>query len=262
MIRTKHIFRQDVSVLSHDYLGDTSVRALAIHHLIERYELDAYVVAPPASRFFPFWRAVFGSARVVADASQIPHRFRDARISAPTQRDWAYGLAGFNVFEAVMWENGFFDTAGMRIIPPIVFPSDPRARAAMIYPAERTDQNAVYNSKWWSATCTELRRQGYAIHLLGSRDHPPLAEFFAETEIDRVFEPTVEGLRACAASSSLAIGGSTGPTWALLFSDIRQIVLESHRAPHGYWFFDRCQEVLAKRLWILPSLESLVPRLD
>jgi hypothetical protein len=233
------------------------MRVLAIRYLAERYELDALIVPQPNPTLVPLWQAVFGE-RVLADVSFIPPDFRDARVSAPTDLDWQYGCNGFNAFEGVMWENGFFDTARMRITPPVVFPCDPSARAAMIYPAERTDGNVVYDSAWWLNTCAALRRKGFAIHLLGLRLHPRLKELFAGAEFDRSFEPTIDGLRACAAASSLAVGGSTGPTWALLMSDIPQVVLESRRAPHGCWFFDRCQAVLSKKLRILPNLEAFL----
>jgi hypothetical protein len=128
----------------------------------------------------------------------------------------------------------------------------------MIYPAEGTNGNRVYDSAWWLAACRMLRDGGLAIHHLGGRGHAPLADFYRQFRADREYEPTIDGLRRCAAESSLAIGGSTGPTWALLFSDIPQIVLESRQSPHGYWFFDRCQEVLSKKLRICSTLESLV----
>lgn len=259
MTRTKHIFRQDVPCLRYAALGDTAVRALAIYHLIERYRLEALIVPQPNPALVPLWQAVFGRERILADASQIPREFRDARMSAPTSLDWCCGSAGFNVFESVMWENGFFDTAKARISPPLVFPCDVQARAAMIYPAEETDGNRVYDSAWWRTACETLRDKGYRLHLLGHKSHPRLAELFAHTEFDRSFEPTVEGLRTCVAASSLAVGGSTGPTWTLLFSDIPQIVLESRRSPHGYWFFERCQPVLTKRLQIVPALETAIP---
>lgn len=82
---------------------------------------------------------------------------------------------------------------------------------------------------------------------------------YDSTEFDRVFEPTIAGLRECVAVSSLAIGGSTGPTWALLLSDIRQIVLESKKSPHGYWFFDRCQNAITKHLDVVTNLKCLIP---
>lgn len=254
MTRTKHIFRQDVPCLRYAALGDTAVRVVAIHHLVERYELDALIVPQPNPALVPLWQAVFGE-RVLADVSLVPPDFRDARVSCPTELDWEYGSAGFNAFESVMWESGFFDTARMRIAPPAAFACDRHARAAMIYPAERTDGNAAYDAAWWLSACAALRRKGFRIHLLGHPSHPPLAEFYEQTQFDRCFEPTIDGLRACVAASSLALGGSTGPTWALLLSDIPQIVLESRRSPHGYWFFERCQPVLAKKLRIVPNLD-------
>jgi hypothetical protein len=164
----------------------------------------------------------------------------------------------FDVFESVMWENGFFGTSRLKIVPPLVFPCDPRAKAVMIYPGEGTNGNRVYDSAWWLDACRLLRERGWSVHHLGRRDHPPLADFYRRFTADREFEPTIDGLRCCAAGSSLAIGASTGPTWALLFSDIPQIVLEARQSPHSCWFFERCQRVLAKKLRIYSTLESLL----
>lgn len=258
MTRIKHVFRQDVPCLRYAALGDTAVRVLAIHYLVERYKLDALIVPQPNANLIPLWQAVFGSERIITDASRIPREFRDARMSAPTGLDWYFGSAAFNVFESVMWESGFFDTGRLQITPPVVFPCDASARAAMIYPMEGTDGNAVYDSAWWQNACAALRRKGYSLNLLGHKTSPRLADFFRTTSFDRSFEPTIDGLRRCAAASSLAVGGSTGPTWALLFSDIPQVVLESRRSPHGYWFFDRCQAVLTKRLRIVPTLDAQI----
>lgn len=35
------------------------------------------------------------------------------------------------------------------LTPPLVFRCNPRAKAVMIYPAERTNGNRVYDSAWW-----------------------------------------------------------------------------------------------------------------
>ena len=232
---------------------------ITICHLIKRYDLDAIVVPQPRPEFIPLWQSALGADRVVADPRDIPMSHDRARISHPTRLDWSFGSAGWTVFESVMWENGFFDTRELHIVPPIVFPANHRADAVMIFPAEATDGNRVYDADWWVRTCNELWSGGWRVNLLEGTDHPPLKTFYQRAPFDAIFPPTIEGLRACVTSSSLAVGGSTGPTWAFLMSDIPQVVLESKRAPHGYWFFDRCQAVLAKRLRILSTLESAAP---
>lgn len=257
MIRTKHVFRQDVPCLQYAALGDTAVRVLSVHYLITRYNLDALVVPQPNPTLIPLWETVLRPERIVRNPNDIPPEFRLAQVSAPTELDWRYGSAGWNVFESVMWENGFFNTGHMRIIPPIVFHCAPRAKAVMVFPNEVTDGNRVFDSRWWIQSCRQLRAGGYSLNLLGNRTHQALLELYAEVKFDREFEPTLDGLRQCVAESSLAIGGSTGPTWTLLFSDIPQIVLESHRSPHGYWHFDRCQTVLGKKLNVIATIECL-----
>lgn len=260
MIRTinKHVFRQDVPCLSYAALGDTAVRAIALRHLVDAYDLDAIIVPQPNPAFYELWRDVFGADRVVGDPSEIPKSHRLARISHPTSRDWEYGSSGWNVFESVMWESGFFRTLNLRITPPNVYPCDPGARAAMIYPAEHTDGNRVYDAEWWIATCRRLRAKGYAIHHLGATDVPALEHLHDRIRFDRYFPPEFHALKECLACSSLAIGGSTGPTWVALLSDIPQIVLDSRRSPHGYWHFDRCQAVLTKKLTLLTRLDAII----
>jgi hypothetical protein len=258
MTRIKHVFRQDVPCLRYAALGDTAVRALTIHHIIKTYDLDALVVPQPNPGVVGLWELVIGRERVIADPRDIPPSHRDARVSAPTPRDWEYGWAAWNVFESVMWENGFFDTARLQITPPVVFPCDHRGKAAMIYPNEVTDGNRVFDSDRWLSICRALREQGYALHFLGSTSNQALRSFYDEMSFDRVFEPNLEGLRDCVAASTIAVGASTGPTWALFLSDIPQIVLQSHRSPPDYWFFDRCQAVLTKQLVILPTVECAI----
>lgn len=261
MTRTKHLFRQDAPCLRYVALGDSAVRIIALHHLIAAHDLDAIIVPPAKPEFHSFWTDVFGPDRVILDPERIPPSHALAKISSPTPLDWQYGAAAWNVFESVMWESGFFHTQRLRITPPLVFQARHRAPAAMIYPAEATDGNRVYDSQWWIRSCASLRALGYGIHCLGLKDHPPLREFFETVKFDGLFPPTLQGLRECVAESSVAIGSSTGPTWALLMSDIPQIVLESKKSPHGYWHFDRCQTVLTKRLRIVSTLECLIPAL-
>jgi hypothetical protein len=250
-----------VPCLQYAALGDTAVRVIAIHHVVTEHNLDAIVVPLRRADFALLWTGAFGEQRVVWDPADIPPEYRYARVSAPTSLDWQFGSAGWNVFESVLWENGFFRTSKLKIEPPILFRCDPYARAVMIYPEEYTDGNRVYDAHWWIATCRLLREKGYSINLLGSMRCESLNGLREVISFDRTFLPTLVGLRDCIAGSSLAIGGSTGPTWTCLMSDIPQIVLESKKAPHGYWFFDRCQTVLKKRLSIISTLDSFVPRL-
>ncbi len=259
MTRTKHVFRQDVPCLHYAALGDTAVRIIAIQHLITAYCLDAIIVPPRKEALLPLWADVFGADRVFVSAHDIPNDYRQARVSAPTNLDWSFGTAGWNVFESVMWENGFFDTARLKITPPVIYPANHRSRGVMIYPSEQTDGNRVYDSDWWIGTCRLFREQGYALNHLGGTSNSALRKLYDLIQFDRTFEPSIAGLRDCVAVSSLAIGGSTGPTWALLLSDIRQIVLESKQSPHGYWFFDRCQNAITKHLDIVTNLKCLIP---
>ena len=238
-------------------LGDTAVRVVAIEHLVRTLDLD-YIIVPPAKPdLLPLWQDVFGTARVVA-ADQIPASHSLAEVSGTTDLDWRYGAAGWNVFESVLWELGYFRTRNTRITPPIVYRANHQAKAMMIYPAEKTDGNRVFDSDWWICTCGEIRQAGFKINLLGSLEHAPLKKLFDAVTFDHIYPPRIQGLRDCVANSSCAIGSSTGPTWALLLSDIPQIVLESKKSPHGYWHFDRCQEVLTKRFQILSSFEALL----
>jgi hypothetical protein len=261
LTRTKHVFRHDVPCLQYAALGDTAVRVIAIHHAVREYDLDAIVVPLPRPDFALLWTGAFGEERIVWDPEAIPLEYRFARVSAPTSLDWQFGSAGWNVFESVLWENGFFRTLKMKIEPPILFPCNPFARAVMIYPEEHTDGNRIFDATWWIETSGQLRAKGYSLNYLGSMRCQALERRYQVMEFDRTFPPTLSGLRECVAASSLAIGGSTGPTWTCLMSDIPQIVLESKKAPHGYWFFDRCQTVLSKRLFIVSTLDSFVPRL-
>ncbi len=259
MTPMKYVFRQDASCLRYAALGDTAVRVIAIHHLVRRHGLDAVVVPQPNSILVPLWTAAFGIEKVVSDPARIPESHSHARICRPTGLDWAFGSAGWTVFETVLWENGFFDTQQLQIIPPILYRANHQSRRVMIYPVEHTDGNRVLNSDWWIQTCSTIKQLGWGLNLLGSTQHEPLRELFARIAFDEVFPPTIDGLRNCVGASAWAIGGSTGPSWVLLMSDIPQIVVETKRSPHGYWHFDRCQHVLVKRLRIVTGVDGQLP---
>jgi hypothetical protein len=257
LTRTKRVIRQDAPCLRYVALGDTAVRIVAIEHWVRTLDLDYIIVPPAKADLLPLWHDVFGADRVVA-GDRIPASHALADVSSPTDLDWRYGAAAWNVFESVLWELGYFQTRGTRITPPIIYRANHQAKAVMIYPAETTDGNRVFDSDWWIRTCADIRKAGFKINLLGRVDHAPLKKLFDSVTFDQIYPPRIQGIRDCVANSSCAIGSSTGPTWALLLSDIPQIVLESKKSPHGYWHFDRCQEMLTKRLHILTSLETLL----
>lgn len=252
-MKNKHVFDQSVSSLRYMALGDSAVRIIGIHSIIQQYNLDAIVIPHNSASLLPLWKRALGD--IVQ--SVVPKTHRHATISAPTSLDFGYGSAGFNVFESVYWENGFFDTPKMRVNPPCLFRCDKSSRSVMIYPTEHTDGNRVYDSDFWIKTATKIRELGYKINLLGDRNNK-LEKFFTTVSIDRHFPPNLDGLEACIAASSCAVGASTGPTWICLLSDIPQVVLESKRSPHGYWNFDRCQRVLIKKLAISESVETVL----
>ena len=247
----KHIFSFDDPRQPQTSLGDSAMRICAISGIIQKYDLDALIIPHKGPVLLPLWRRAFGG-RVLQDEADIPESHWDATISRPTARDSYYGNHAWTVFEYVWWEMGFFKTHNMWIAPPVLYRCDVTSKAAMVYPTEYTEGNRVYTAAWWYTTLTLLLEKGYAINILGN------AEPFCRDLPHRQFPATIEGLEQCIAASSLAIGGSTGPTWACLLSDIPQIVLDSRRSIHGTWFFDRCQCVLAKRLRNASTLESLL----
>jgi hypothetical protein len=241
--RKKHVFYQNVSALSYMALGDTSVRLIAISQIIRDYNLDAVIVPQHSATLRTLWERAF-PGRIVL---QAPHEYQNGGLSRPAGPDHGYGMAAFDVFESVWWENGFFDTAHLRVEPPLLFKCNPAANAAMIYPKEKTDGNRVYTPERWQRIVANLRSKSYKINCLGES---------LGLEVDTAFPATLEGLENCIAASSLAVGGNTGPTWTCLMSDIPQIVFESKKSPHGYWNFDRCQRVLTKRLQIITELDA------
>jgi hypothetical protein len=241
--RNRHVFYQNVAALGYMALGDTAVRLIAISQIIRDYDLDAVIVPQSNASLRSLWNRVF-PGRVVL---QVPPDYQSGGISRPTSHDHGYGMAAFDVFESVWWENGFFDTARLRIEPPVIFKCNPAAQAVMIYPKEKTDGNRVYTPERWQNIVATLRSKSYKINCLGDT---------LGLSVDGAFPATIDGLENCIAASSLAIGGNTGPTWTCLMSDIPQIVLESKKSPHGYWNFDRCQRVLTKRVQIVMELDA------
>jgi hypothetical protein len=251
MTRTKALFIEDTPGMSYAALGDSSSLIIAIHHIICHWQLDAFIVPPPAGKTLPLWKLVFGER--LATLSTIPQSHKLARIIRPKTKDHWYGYAGFDVFECILWEHGFFDTRHLRISPPIVFRCNPDSKNAMVYPREHTNGNAVYNGRWWAATASMLNKRGYHLNVLGDTK---LLGYRRDQATQ--FPANIDGLRNCIAASSIAIGATTGPTWACLMSDIPQIVLESKRTAGACWHFDRVQRVIDKKLSVLPRWESLL----
>lgn len=246
MTRTKHVFDQNCDCLSYMALGDTAVRCIGIRHLIAEYDLDAVVIYQRNPTMEILWRDVFGN--LLKDS--IPESHLMAHVSRPTVKDWHYGTAAYNVFESICWENGFFDTSKMKVRIPVIYPCSIRSKRAMIYPKEHTDANKIYTVEWWKKTVEMLRGRGLGINCLGDT---------MGIKVDAQFNPNISGLKECISKSCLAVGSSTGPTWACLLSDIPQIVLQSFRLSHGYWDFDRCQRVLEKRLEICKDITAAIP---
>jgi hypothetical protein len=254
----RHVFNQAVECLQYCALGDVSVRILALKNLVDEYGLDFKIIPPRKPQFYRLWRLAFGDRVVLSPDELEGTDYETARMHAPTRLDWQFGSAGFNVFESIYWENGFFRTANLRIKMMSLIRCRPDSGNVMIYPNEHTDGNAVFNSAFWTEMCGKLRNKKYRIYLLGDVRHTPLQEFYRKCSFDRVYQPTVDNLIECINHCCLAIGGSTGPTWTCLLSDIPQIVLESKRSPHGYWFFERCRRVLEKDLKVLTTMESVL----
>ena len=253
----KHIFDQSAECLGYASLGDVCVRIVALKNLVDQYGLDYKIIPIKNKAYYALWELIFKDRLIYSLREIQGTEYEHAIMHSPTRLDWQLGSAGFNVFESIYWENGFFHTKNLHIKLLSSIVSNYRSNVVMIYPNEKTDANTVYNSRFWLDVCTKLKDRNYEIHLIGNTDHGPLREFYNNCIVDRIYEPTIENLVSCIRCSFLALGSSTGPTWACLLSDIRQIVLESKKSPHGYWFFDRCKTVLEKDIKVLPTFESL-----
>jgi hypothetical protein len=125
----------------------------------------------------------------------------------------------------------------------------------MIYPDEHTEGNRVFTADAWLYIYNQLRALGLRINCLGAKASVALRPFYEEATFDAEYPPSISGMKECIARSSLAVGASTGPTWALLFSDIPQIVLFGRKSCH--WDFDRIETIVAKRLHVFPTFASV-----
>jgi hypothetical protein len=237
-------------------LGHIAVRIIAIDYLIRRYGLDAIVIPGTTD----LWQRAFPGRTCRRD--EIPESHRLAPIAATTPLNHHFGLAGFDIFEMICWEFGFFDTRKLWIDPPRLFPCATSGNAIMIYPEENTEANRVYTAAWWSRVVSYLLQRGNRVNFLGTGGYSHLAEFYRAIESlpVRRFPATIAGLADCVAASTIAMGGSTGPSWVCLMSNIRQVALESKGLNNGCWEFERVQRVLAKRLTILTDLSAVFGR--
>lgn len=260
MRRAQHIFRQELPGLADSSvrLAETAVRIITLHHLIETLKLDALIIPPGDPEYLPFWQTAFSLDRIICNPESIPHSHRQAGISMPTQLDRQFGEAAWTVFERVMWESGFFQSKGLSITPPLIFPAGHRTRGLMVYPSDVIGPDREEEERWLSTICITFLRLGFHLNLFGSANCHAFTQLAPTIRFEQVFDPSVNGLRQCVAASCLAIGGQAGASWALMLSDIPQIVRESKLGMPAYWDFDRCQTVLTKPLKILPTLESLL----
>lgn len=251
----KHLFIQNQGHFQYASLGDVSVRILSFLNISRKYGLDSgYIPISPSLKVL--WSDVLGQDRVFDNYESAPEEYRNGVMHKPTSLDLNYGWAAHTVFESVFWENGFFDTKGLMIETPIVYKCNYKDKNALIYPDEKTDGNRIYNSAFWLKVCEDLTSKGYGIICCGNKSSSNLKEFYEKQKFAEEYAANIENLKKCISKCSLALGASTGPTWACLFSDIKQVVFESKKSPHGYWHFDRCQEVLSKKVQIVQTLDS------
>jgi len=265
----KHIFRLDVPDLQCPALGNQAVWAIALHYAAQQCDLDAYVVLhesmPPD--LVGLWKSLFGDHRVVYRAPPLKH----VSISYPHIPERNAGLRAPTIFENALWESGFQYVPGTFIDPPVLYRCRPESRAALVYPVEYKQANAFYDRKYWLDLLGQLRADGWTINLLGHRcstkrrvhghANQLIREVLQHEDVDHVFPPDLDGFARAVAASSLAIGASTGPSWACLLSDIPQIVLEQPRSDELLWSFERNQPLLAKAWKIVhgddPVLDAL-----
>ena len=146
------------------------MRIIAINHIIQKYGLDAMIIPHGNRSVRPLWVRVFGD-RLHLNENVLPSGFENAVIHRPTSLDWFFGSVGWNVFESVLWENGWFDTKNLQIELPKIFKCGIKAdvtKIAMIFPQERTDGNRVWDSSFWMGLVIRLKDLGYQLYHLGT----------------------------------------------------------------------------------------------
>ena len=121
----------------------------------------------------------------------------------------------------------------------------------MIYPKENTDGNRTFNRDWWKNTIQTIHNMGYVVNVWG------YCEPLDKQDVDNIFPLGLDGLEQCLSVSCMSIGGNTGPSWALLLSDVPQIVLESKSVPIC-WHFDRACDFIYKKFHVYKPLDVLI----
>jgi hypothetical protein len=249
MINNKYIFKQDVDTLKYSALGDGAVRIISIYNIIKQYNLDAYIIPTPNKDTIMLWNDCFKERIITNDT--IPQSHKDAYMCAPLWLDWHYGLGSFYVFESVFWENGFLYTKDFNIEIPLLYKCNINSNGVMIYPKEGTSGNRVFEQSWYKELVDTIHKNGHKVNLFGDID------FLPGVQVDKHFPRGVENMKKCLDESFLAIGGSTGPTWALLMSDVPQIVLDP-RTVDRYWHFCRIKN---KKITVYTQEETLLNNL-
>lgn len=264
-------------------LGNHTVWALCCQHIIECNGFENFHVIP--QWHYPdladMWKEVLGENRVLGPEPNCINIFRgqEIKVISPTRNEHTKARSKPSIIEGTFYETGQypFKVKEHKLSPPILWNYNPQSRGCLLYPTEYTQANKFYTGEFWISICKHLREMGWTIHFLGStelqrrggtRSQGFFRSLCEQVVPDHIWEPELEGLKGAVGQCSIAIGTSTGPTWALLLSSIPQIVLQHFPHNQPLWCVERNQPLFSKQWRIyrdkdiswLDDLESIISK--
>lgn len=265
------ILNQIAAHLDCNALGNHAVWAIVCRWVVD-HGLDLQVIPQyHYPHYIEFWKEILGN-RIIPEPPQeeLQRLLSSPGVHTPTTRDKHRGRDAYSIIQAVFIESGFDqpDWSCEKISAPNLWPCNHDARAALIYPCEYSQRNIVYRADFWAGIIKRLHQEGYEIHAIlaeertargGQAEQMFLNDLKSQLQkmgegFDYTYKPSIANLKLATSRCSLSIGSSTGPSWALLVSDIKQIVLGQIPHAQELWQFGRNARFLEKS-WIVQEFQ-------
>lgn len=219
--------------LSSNSLGNTVSYALATEYIREVLKQDVYAI--PTSWYKDLWKYILPEDRIISSTNSDD----DVRVYKSDKLDrfkdppmgWVHRGIRTVGFEITDYE---------KINPVVCWGHSPDSKNVLIYPREHCNNNFLFTLDYWTNVCIKLIEQGYSIIAilnthLSHRDGKMSVDWCnnlrKKIEFKEILSPTINNIIYGSSLCRLAIATMLGPSWLLMKSSIKQIILGNPNEP-------------------------------